>query len=178
MLLFSVPGTRLSFRATLCATENPSVIALVRDQLPLTSVLGHVVISGETFWFPTRTLSLEKGNMVQRQPGDVFYHPAGQTVCFCYGRITESAKVNKFGQVFKEDIGNLRATGELVYQQTVANKDRTIVQIEVSLIEGDEDMDMAVSAGPPAKGPVMQDISLVRKAVRIDLLSAYPRSPI
>lgn len=177
MLLFSVPGTQLSFRATLCTIENPSVIALVRGQLPLNSVLGHVVISGETFWFPTRTLSLEKGNMVRRQTGTVFYHPAGQTVCFCYGRITESAKVNKFGQVLEEDFGNLRAIGELVYQQTVANKDRTIVQIEVNLIEGDQDVNMAVSAGPPAKGSVAQDVSLARKTVCSNLL-AHHRSPI
>ena len=174
VLLFSVPSTQLSFRATLCAAENPSVIALVRGQLPLTSVLGHVVIPGETFRFPTRTVSLEKGNMVQRQTGTVFYHPAGQTVCFCYGRITESAKVNKFGQVLEEDFENLRAVGELVYRQTVANGDRTIVRIEVNLIEGDENMSMVVSAEPPAKDPVVQDVSLGWKGVCSNLLCLPP----
>ena len=178
MLLFSVPGTQLSFRATLCTTENPSVVALVRDQLPLTSVLGHVVVSGETFWFPARILALGKGNMDQRQPGNVYYYSAGQSVCFCYGRITESAKVNKFGQVLEEDLDKLRAIGELIYQQTVANEDRTIMRIEVSLIEGDEDMGTAVSAGPPAKGHVVQGLSLARKDVRSNLLSVRSRPPI
>ena len=136
MLLVSVPGTQLSFRASLLPADNPAVVDLVLNQLPLSTVLGHVVVSGETFWFPTRVVSLEPGNMVKRQPGDVYYHSAGQTVVFSYGGITESAKVNKFGRVLQEDFASLRAVGKLVYQQTVANEKPTVVRVHVGLIGG------------------------------------------
>ena len=135
-LLFSVPGTQLSFRANI-TVANPFVDDLVQ-QLPLKSVLGHVVISGQTFWFPTRILSLGPRNMIERELGAVYLNAPGLTICVCYGAITESAKVNQFGRVLQEDLSKLQAIGELVYQQTVASEDKAIVGIEVSLIGGDE----------------------------------------
>jgi hypothetical protein len=182
MLLFSVSGTQLSFRASLLTADNPSIIALVRDQLPLESVLGHVVISGETFWVPTRILSLGKGNMVQRQPGAVYYYAPGQTICVCYGRITESAKINQFSRVLEADFDNLQAIGKLVYQQTVADENPTIVRIKVSLIWSDGDTGFArelnlplyVSAAP-TEDAVMQKFSPVWKSVSRNILPAHPR---
>lgn len=144
MLRFSVSGTQLSFRVRLLTADNPAVVDLVRAQLPMNSVLGHVVISGETFWIPTRIISLGPGNMVKRQPGDVYYHSAGQSMCFSYGGITESARVNKFGQVLQEDFDTLRAVGKLVYQQTVASAKRNIVRVEIRLVGGDANRDRSL----------------------------------
>ncbi|KAF8546817.1 hypothetical protein OG21DRAFT_1035559 [Imleria badia] len=135
-LLFSVPGTQLSFRASLLTVANPFVVNLVQ-QLPLKSVLAHVVISGQTFWMPTRILSLGPGNTVEREPGAVYFHAPGQTICVCYGAITETAKVNQFGRVLQDDFPKLQAVGELIYQQTVASENKAIVGIELSLIGGD-----------------------------------------
>ena len=135
-LLFSVSSTQLSFRASL-TVANLFVDDLVR-QLPLKSVLGHVVISGQTFWMPTRILSLGPRTMVEREPGAVYFNPRGQTICVCYGAITKSAKINQFGHVLQEDFSKLQAIGELVYQQTVANENKANVGVEVSLIGGDD----------------------------------------
>ena len=70
-------------------------------------------------------------------------------ICICYGQITESPKVNQFGRVFEEDFDNLQAIGKLVYQQTVASENPTIVRIEVGLIEGNGDMGSARGSSLP-----------------------------
>ena len=53
-------------------------------------MLGHVVISGETNWFPTRIVHLGRSNMVDRTLGAVYLYAPGQTICMTYGSITES----------------------------------------------------------------------------------------
>ncbi|MCP3461043.1 DUF3830 family protein [Bradyrhizobium sp. CCGUVB23] len=130
-LEFRAPSVDLSFRARLLADENPDVVQQVLAQLPLQSVLGHVVVSGEAIWMPTRIVHLGRSNMVVRHPGAVYLYAPGQTICLTYGRITESAKVNKFGEVFESDLPILQKLGELVYEQTVAQPRRNIVEINV-----------------------------------------------
>ncbi|MCA0451038.1 MAG: DUF3830 family protein [Proteobacteria bacterium] len=130
-LEFSAPGAGLSFKVELLTQDNPDVIAQVMKQLPLRSVLGHVVVSGEAIWTPTRIVHLGRSNMVQRSPGAVYLYAPGQSICMTYGRITESAKVNKFGQVREADLDTLRKLGEFVWQNTVALPRRSIVEINV-----------------------------------------------
>src|SRR5262245_14800436 len=103
-LLFDAPGLGLSFRAKLLTQDNPDVVEQVLSQLPLKSVLGHVVVSGEAIWMPTRIVHVGRNNMVQRHPGAVYLYAPGQTICLTYGKITESANVNKFAEVFAEDL--------------------------------------------------------------------------
>lgn len=131
ILTFDAPGARLSFRATLLAKENPDVVDQVLAQLPLKSVLGHVVVSGEAIWMPTRIVHLGRNNMVQRHPGAVYLYAPGQTICLTYGKITESANINKFAEVFEEDLPKLQHLGTLVYDQTVAQPRRNIIEINV-----------------------------------------------
>ncbi|KAF8548865.1 hypothetical protein OG21DRAFT_1526205 [Imleria badia] len=128
MLLFSVPGTQLSFRASLFTAANPFVVDLVQ-QLPLKSVLAHVVISGQTFWMPTRILSLGPGNTVEREPGAVYFHAPGQTICVCYGAITETAKVNQFGRVLQDDFPKLQA-GDWRAVKALIEKEIDVVWLE------------------------------------------------
>lgn len=130
-LEFSAPGAGLSFKVELLTQDNPDVIAQVMKQLPLRSVLGHVVVSGEAIWTPTRIVHLGRSNMVPRSPGAVYLYAPGQSICMTYGRITESAKVNKFGQVRESDLDTLRKLGEFVWQNTVALPRRSIVEINV-----------------------------------------------
>jgi len=130
-LLFDAPSVELSFRAKLLRQDNPDVVDQVLAQLPLKSVLGHVVISGEAIWMPTRIVHLGRSNMVQRHPGAVYLYAPGQTICLTYGKITESATVNKFAEVFEEDLPLLQKLGGLVYEQTVAQPQRNIVEINV-----------------------------------------------
>lgn len=130
-LLFDAPSVELSFRAKLLSQDNPDVVEQVLAQLPLKSVLGHVVISGEAIWMPTRIVHLGRSNMVQRHPGAVYLYAPGQTICLTYGKITESATVNKFAEVFEEDLPLLQKLGGLVYEQTVAQPQRNIVEINV-----------------------------------------------
>ena len=130
-LEFHAPSVGMSFRAKLLANENPDVIRQVMEQLPLQSVLGHVVVSGEAIWLPTRIVHLGRSNMVERSVGAVYLYAPGQTICLTYGRITESAKVNKFGEVLESDLPILRALGELVYEQTVVRPRRSVVEINI-----------------------------------------------
>lgn len=129
ILEFDSPDAGLTFRVRLLLDENPDVIAQVLAQLPLRSVLGHVVVSGEGIWMPTRIVHLGRSNMTQRTPGSVYLYAPGQTICLTYGSITESATVNKFGQVLDDGLPTLRRLGEHVWQQTVANARRSLVRI-------------------------------------------------
>ena len=131
ILEFDSPDAGLKFRARLLLDENPDVIAQVLAQLPLRSVLGHVVVSGEGIWLPTRIVHLGRNNMIQRTPGSVYLYAPGQSICLTYGEITESATVNKFGQVLDDDLPTLRRLGEHVYQQTVAQPRRSVVKINL-----------------------------------------------
>ncbi len=131
VIQFDAPSIDLSFRARLLAQDNPDVVEQVLAQLPLKSVLGHVVISGEAVWMPTRIIHLGRNNMVPRHPGAVYLYAPGQTICLTYGKITESATVNKFAEVFEEDLPKLQALGAHVYEQTVAQPRRSVVEINV-----------------------------------------------
>lgn len=113
----TLPLTQLSFRASLLTADNPSVVALIRDQLPPKSMLNHAFIPGKTFWMPIRILCLGRGNTVQRQPSAVSYYAPGRSICLYYRRVTESAKVNQFGRVFGGDFNDLQAIRKPVYQQ-------------------------------------------------------------
>lgn len=131
MLEFEAPHLGATFRATLLLDDNPDVIARVLEQLPLSSVAGHVVVSGEGFWMPTRIVHLGRSNMVLRTPGSIYLYAPGQTICFTYGAVTESAKVNKFAQVLDDDLPTLRRLGRHVWDETVAQPRRSVVKINV-----------------------------------------------
>lgn len=131
LLEFHAPGPDIKFRVQLLTQDNPDVIAEVLNQLPLDSVLGHVVISGEAIWMPTKIVHLGRSNMVLRSPGAVYLYAPGQTICLTYGAITESALVNKFGQVVNSDLPALAKLGEYVYEQTITEPRRTVVNITV-----------------------------------------------
>ncbi len=120
LLEFHAPGPDIKFRVQLLAQDNPDVVAQVLNQLPLNSVLGHVVISGVAIWMPTKIVHRGKTNMVKRSPGAVYLYAPGQTICLTYGAITESALVNKFGQVLESDLPQLAKLGEYVWEQTVS----------------------------------------------------------
>jgi hypothetical protein len=123
-----------SFRATLMPDDNPDMVRQVLAILPFHSTLGHVVISGEAIWAPTRIVHLGGSNMVKRTPGSVYFNAPGQSICFTYGSITESALVNKFGQVLEEDMSALRSLGQFVWDKTVALPVKELVKISIRSI--------------------------------------------
>jgi hypothetical protein len=129
VLDFSAPELKARFRVRLLDDANPIVVAEVIKSLPLDSLLGHVVVSGQAIWLPTRIVHLEGANMVKRSPGAVYLYAPGQSICLTYGSITESALVNKFGEVFEEDLNVLRALGQAVWDKTVSQPRRELVKI-------------------------------------------------
>lgn len=135
LLEFHAPSLDLKFRVQLLAKENPDVVEQVLKQLPLQSMLGHVVVSGEAIWLPTRIVHRGGTNMVQRSPGAVYLYAPGQTICLTYGRITESALVNKFGQVLESDLDILSQLGAHVWDQTIAQPRRSVVNITIRRAE-------------------------------------------
>ncbi|GIJ90378.1 hypothetical protein Asppvi_009332 [Aspergillus pseudoviridinutans] len=134
LILFYAPDVKLSFRAKLLIKENPDVAEQVLAQLPMQGTLGHVVISGQAIWFPTRIVHLGRNNMVQRHPGAVYLNAVGQSLCLTYGTVTESALVNKVADVLEEDLPTLERLGYLVYEQTVTQPCRSVMTISVSLM--------------------------------------------
>lgn len=124
-------NANIKFRIRLLTKENPDVVEQVLKQLPLQTVLGHVVVSGEAIWAPTRIVHLGKSNMVKRSPGAVYLYAPGQTICMTYGSITESALVNKFGEVLEEDLPLLKKLGEHVWENTIAQPRKNIVDISI-----------------------------------------------
>jgi hypothetical protein len=130
-LTIEAPDLALSFRAELMPDANPDVVSAVLTQLPLNSVLGHVVVSGETIWAPTRIVHLGRNNMVPRKLGSVYLYAPGQTICMCYGRITESANINQFAQVIEPDLPKLQALGAAVWNKSVAQPCREIVNVTI-----------------------------------------------
>lgn len=130
-LEFDAREMEIKFRVRLLREDNPAVVAQVLRTLPLDSVLGHVVVSGEAIWLPTRIVHLGGTNMVKRSRGAVYLYAPGQSICLTYGSITESALVNKFGQVFAEDLDALRALGQLVWDKTVSQPRKQLVRIRI-----------------------------------------------
>lgn len=131
------PTLGRSIRAALMTQENPQITEKFVAQLPIESMMGHVVVSGETMWFPTKIVHLSPNRMVKRAIGDLYFFGSGQSVCMTYGTITESAKVNKFGQVLEEDIPILQAVGKEVLQRTVYNAHHENIPVYVSLLESE-----------------------------------------
>ncbi|KAL2847157.1 hypothetical protein BJY01DRAFT_234349 [Aspergillus pseudoustus] len=119
-ITFHLPGPGFTFRARLLVNDNPDVL------------LGQVVIVGETFWTPTRIVHLGHNHMIQRHRGAVYLNGPGQSICITYGKITESAKINKFAEMFEEDLPKLEEIGKLVYQQTVALPRHTLIEVHIS----------------------------------------------
>ncbi len=131
---FQIPGPDLSFRAKLLTDENPDVVQQVLAQLPLQSLVGHVVVSGQVIWIPTRIVHIGHSHMVQRHPGAVYFDAPRQTICLIYGRTTESGEVNKFGEVIGSDLPILQKLGEFVYEQTITHPHRNILEMNVDRI--------------------------------------------
>lgn len=132
IIQFTLPQAGFSFRARLFVQENPDVVQQILAQLPFKSVLGHVVIAGETFWTPTRLVHLGRNYMVQRRLGAVYLNAPGQSICVTYGTITESATINQFAEVLEEDLPVLEKIGKLVYEQTVAQPRHNLVEVHIT----------------------------------------------
>lgn len=130
-LEFDARETGIKFRVRLLKEDNPEVVDQILKSLPIESMLGHVVISGEAIWLPTRIVHLGATNMVTRHPGAVYLYAPGQSICMTYGAITESALVNKFGEVFEEDMDALRSLGQVVWNKTIAEPRKQIVGITI-----------------------------------------------
>ena len=130
-LEFEAREANIKFRVRLLEKENPHVIEKVLKSLPLDSVLGHVVVSGQAIWLPTRIVHLGGTNMVKRSPGAVYLYAPGQSICLTYGSITESALVNKFGQVLEEDMDALITLGGVVWNKTIVEPRKEVIKISI-----------------------------------------------
>lgn len=133
-LQFRVLETGISFRAKLLLKDNPEVSKELLNHIPMQSMLGHVVISGQTIWFQTKIVHLGQTNMVKRHLGAVYFNSVGGTLCFTYGSITESALVNKVAEVYEDDLPILQNLGKMVYEKTVTHARRSLLRIEVVVL--------------------------------------------
>lgn len=125
----------LGFNFTLRPDLNPDTVAHILDvqkKYGLSCYLGHVVISGKTFWLPSRTSYTGTENKVTRAPGDVYLYSPGESICFNYGPTTESAKVNKFGEVSADSLPVLQALGELVWKRTILDFVKTQILMTIA----------------------------------------------
>ncbi|VUC23047.1 unnamed protein product [Clonostachys rosea] len=127
------PGPGFTFRIRLQNDANPEVVQGILSRLPLETFCLHVVVAGETIYMPAPSISLGSKNMVERRMGTVYFNTTSQSICFCYGAVTESTKVNQFARVLEEDLPNLIDFGKLVYQETISQKLPKIVPISIRL---------------------------------------------
>lgn len=130
-LEFIGPSPDLSFRARLLQSQNADVVDKLLSVTPLRSFLLHVVVAGETIYLPAPTFSLSAKHMVERRKGTIYYNTTSQSICICYGSVTESTLVNQIAQVAEEDLPKLVGLGKLVYEQTINRETPRIVQISI-----------------------------------------------
>ncbi|WP_176086866.1 cyclophilin-like fold protein [Martelella sp. HB161492] len=126
-LSLTVDALNIRLRIGLEPERNPELVDAVAGQLPLTSPMGHVVVSGEGIWLPSRLVYLGEPRMVQRQKGSVYINAPGQSICMTYGHVTETAVVNQFGMVSEEDFDALEKLGQAVWKMTVEQPRRVSV---------------------------------------------------
>jgi hypothetical protein len=112
--------------------DGPSLNAEIIKSLPLHTTLGHVVVSGGGIWLPTRYVFTAAPNWVQRRRGTMYFYAPGQSICITYGAITESANVNRLGEVIPEDLGRLTYLGEAIWKRTIDAAQRPPVQASLA----------------------------------------------
>ncbi len=134
-LMLEVAQLNLSIGMTL-SENNPELCRAILKALPLRSLFGHVVISGDGIWLPTRLVYLGAPQMVQRSLGSVYFNAPGQTICLTYGVITETAVVNEFARIEAADHAALRVLGEAVWRMTVTDPVRRPVLGVLQVMEG------------------------------------------
>lgn len=121
VLEFHWPELGITVGARMWFDINPPIAEKVWNALPIKSLTGHAVVAGDGIWVATRIVHLGPTRMVKRARGDVYFFATGQSICLTYGSaITESAKVNKFGQVLEDDLDALHKVGRYVWDTTVA----------------------------------------------------------
>lgn len=130
------PSPETSFRIRLLNNDNLDVIQGLLEILPFNSFLLHVVVAGETIYCPVPSITMNSKNMVVRRRGSIYYNVTSQSICFCYGAVTESTLVNQFAEVIDEDLQKLTNLGKLVYEQTVDLRVPKIVEATITRERG------------------------------------------
>ncbi|CAH1652422.1 MAG: hypothetical protein KF735_17555 [Chelatococcus sp.] len=126
-LELNVPDLDLTIGMRLDVEGNPELCAAIRAMLPLKSLFGHVVISGDGIWLPSRLVYMGKPVMVTRTVGSVYLNAPGQSICLTYGAITETAVVNEFAHVEDDSLAALKSVGDAVWRRTVTDPVRRSV---------------------------------------------------
>lgn len=111
--------------------RNARLIDVIRAALPTRCIYSHVVVSGQTVGAVTRIRYDGPGLMVPRVFGSVFFYQPSQKINLCYGEITESAQVNQFAEVIRDDLDALRDLGGRVWSDTVANPVRHVIEVNI-----------------------------------------------
>ena len=127
-LILDVPQLQIAIPMQVQTERNPHLASAIRAALPLQSLFGHVVISGDGIWLPTRVIYLGEPRMVQRTIGSVYFNAPGQSICMTYGSITETAVVNEFAHIDADALPALRTLGEAVWRMTVTDPVRKSVR--------------------------------------------------
>jgi len=112
--------------------DGPTLNGDIIESLPLKTTLGHVVVSGGGIWLPTRYVFTGKPNWVQRQRGTVYFYAPGQSICITYGAVTESANVNRLGEVIPEHLDRLAELGNAVWKLTIDAAQRPPVKVALN----------------------------------------------
>lgn len=126
-LILNAPEHGVSIAMQTRPDVNPEICDAILSTVPLESLFGHVVVAGDGFWLPTRLVFLGTSTMIKRSVGSVYYNAAGQSLCFTYGTITESAVVNEFARVEEDSLEDMIKLGKLIWHHTVESPQRKSV---------------------------------------------------
>lgn len=113
------PKFGIRVRAKLLEDKAPHLCKLILDKLPFESIHWHAVISGELLGFMCPVVCTKMENPVDRARGDVYLYANAQWIIIPYGATTEPNKVNKFGEIEKDDLEKLKIVGEKIWQTFV-----------------------------------------------------------
>ncbi|XXG98468.1 hypothetical protein Hte_004792 [Hypoxylon texense] len=115
---------------------------------------AEVVIAGETIYMPVSSFSLGSKNMVERRKGVVYYNTGSQSICFCYGAVTESTMVNQIAEVLEDNLPGMVELGRVVYAEIINCRDPRIVTLTIRRMGDDlilSPMTKKVALAPPAE---------------------------
>ena len=119
------PDLSLKVTATLLNDRAPKLCKVFLEDLPQSSYMGHVVVSGQSMKFHFPVVCENTENLVKtKNPGDIYFYNNGQIVVIPYGLTTGSYKVNKFAEIMKEDIPKLKIAGEYAWHSKMLNAER------------------------------------------------------
>lgn len=121
------PGLGVKVEAILEAERNADLISEIWENLPMTAVQEHAMVTGKSMyaWVPMISLANIPFQMMIKEtpPGVVSYsQKTGNKMIVRYGKVTEDLMTPIVGFVRQEQVPELERVGETIWKNYRADK--------------------------------------------------------